>query len=137
MSLSSGKSPRPMAEINVTPMVDVMLVLLIIFMITAPILAHQVDIDLPQRTPPDRIASVPPPPPIELRIVATGAMFWNGQTIVQEALEPQLRLEAGRKPQPELRVNADGATPYAVVADVLATAKRVRMKRIGFKNLSS
>ena len=72
------KQAGPMADINVTPLVDVMLVLLIIFMITAPILAHQVQIDLPQKTtaPPTQID---PPPPIALRIRATGELYWNDQ----------------------------------------------------------
>ena len=124
-----------MSDINVTPMVDVMLVLLIIFMITAPILAHKVDIDLPQKTR-NRIPEVDPPPPIELRILATGEMFWNGQPLIREALEPQVRLEASKDPQSVLQVDADKLTPYQAVADVLATAKRVQMNKIGFKNLS-
>ncbi len=135
MAFTNKKRARPMADINVTPMVDVMLVLLIIFMITAPILAHKVDIDLPQKTR-NPITEVDPPPPIELRILATGEMFWNGQPLIREALEPQLRLEAGKDPQSVLQVDADKQTPYQAVADVLATAKRVQMNKIGFKNLS-
>jgi len=136
MAFSKNKSAGPMADINVTPMVDVMLVLLIIFMITAPILAHKVDIDLPQKSR-NPVTETDPPPPIDLRILATGEMFWNGQPLIREALEPQLRLEAGKDPQPQLQVDAAKETPYQVVADVLATAKRVQMEKIGFKNLSS
>ena len=135
MAFSKNKAAAPMADINVTPMVDVMLVLLIIFMITAPILAHKVDIDLPQKTR-NPITVEDPPPPIELRILATGEMFWNGQPLIREALEPQLRLEAAKDPQSVLQVDADKMTPYQAVADVLATAKRVQMNKIGFKNLS-
>ena len=125
-----------MADINVTPMVDVILVLLIIFMITAPILAHNVDIDLPQKSR-NPVTETDPPPPIDLRILATGEMFWNGQPLIREALEPQLRLEASKDPQPQLQVDAAKETPYRVVAEVLATAKRVQIEKIGFKNLSS
>ncbi len=135
MAFTNNRNVRPMSDMNVTPMVDVMLVLLIIFMITAPILAHKVDIDLPQKTN-NPIKEEEPPPPIELRILATGEMFWNGQPLIREALEPQLRLEAAKDPQSLLQVDADKMTPYQAVADVLATAKRVEMKKIGFKNLS-
>ncbi len=134
MAFNKNKQAAPMSDMNVTPMVDVMLVLLIIFMITAPILAHKVDIDLPQKTR-NPITDQDPPPPIALRILPTGEMFWNGQPLIREALEPQLRLEAGKDPQPQLEVDADKATPYRVVADVLATAKRVHIEKIGFKNL--
>jgi len=136
MAFSKNKSAGPMADINVTPMVDVMLVLLIIFMITAPILAHKVDIDLPQKSR-NPVTETDPPPPIDLRILATGEMFWNGQPLIREALEPQLRLEASKDPQPQLQVDAAKETPYRVVAEVLATAKRVQIEKIGFKNLSS
>ncbi len=137
MAFTNNKASGPMSDINVTPMVDVMLVLLIIFMITAPILAHKVDIDLPQKTRNPITEPKDPPPPIDLRILATGEMFWNGQPLIREALEPQLRLEAGKDPQPLLQVDADKLTPYQAVADVLATAKRVQMEKIGFKNLGS
>ncbi len=128
------KQAGPMADINVTPLVDVMLVLLIIFMITAPILAHQVQIDLPQKTtaPP---TNIDPPPPIALKIRATGELYWNDQPMIRAALEPQLRLEATKDPQPELQIDAEMTTRYEVVAEILATAKNVGMTKIGFKNM--
>lgn len=134
MAFASNKGAGPMAEINVTPLVDVMLVLLIIFMITAPILAHQVEIDLPQKTtaPPTNIE---PPPPITLKIRATGELYWNDQPMITAALEPQLKIEAGKDPQPELQIDADLETPYETVAQVLATAKNVGMTKLGFKNM--
>ncbi len=127
------KQAGPLADINVTPLVDVLLVLLIVFMLAAPIVAHRVNIDLPQKStqPP----TVEPPPPIELRILATGDLFWNGQPLIRPALEPQLRLEAAKNPQPELQVDAEMSTQYQVVAEVLATAKTVGMEKIGFKNM--
>jgi biopolymer transport protein ExbD len=121
MAFASNKGAGPMSEINVTPLVDVMLVLLIIFMITAPILAHQVEID--------------PPPPITLKIRATGELYWNDQPMISAALEPQLKIEAGKDPQPELQIDADLETPYETVAAVLATAKNVGMTKLGFKNM--
>ena len=125
---------RAMAEINVVPYIDVMLVLLIIFMITAPILAHQVEIDLPQKTtaPPTNIE---PPPPITLKIRVTGELYWNDQPMITAALEPQLKIEAEKDPQPELQIDADLETPYETVAAVLATAKNVGMTKLGFKNM--
>lgn len=127
------KTSGPMADINVTPLIDVLLVLLIIFLITAPTVAHNVQIDLPQRStekPP-----VDPPPPIELKVRATGELFWNGQPLIKEALEPQLKLEASKDPQPELQIDAEMQTQYEVVAEILATAKVSGMSKIGFKNM--
>jgi biopolymer transport protein ExbD len=133
MAFSTNSTGGPMADINVTPLIDVLLVLLIIFIITAPSLAHQVKIDLPQKstiTPP-----VDPPPPIELRVLATGELFWNDQPLIKAALEPQLRLEASKDPQPELQVDIDATTQFEVVTEVLATARNSGMTKIGFKNM--
>ena len=129
----TSQTSGPMADINVTPLVDVMLVLLIIFMITAPVLAHKVEIDLPQAS--TVISDVKPPPPIDLQIKATGEMYWNNEPMISAALEPQLRIEARKEPQPELQVDADRNTQYQIVATVLATAKNVGMRKIGFKNI--
>ena len=133
MAFTSQTQAGPMADINVTPLVDVMLVLLIIFMITAPVLAHKVEIDLPQATTVK--SEEKPPPPISLQIKATGELYWNDEPMIQAALEPQLRIEAAKEPQPELQVDADRNTHYEIVASVLATAKNVGMRKIGFKNI--
>ena len=133
MAFTSSNQAGPMADINVTPLVDVMLVLLIIFMITAPVLAHKVEIDLPQATTVQ--SQEKPPPPIDLQIKATGEMYWNNEPMISAALEPQLRIEARKEPQPELQVDADRNTQYQIVATVLATAKNVGMRKIGFKNI--
>jgi biopolymer transport protein ExbD len=123
----------PMSDINVTPLIDVLLVLLIIFIITAPSLTHQVKVDLPQKSTVPPLTE--PPPPIDLRILATGELFWNDQPLIRAALEPQLRLEAGKDPQPELQVDIESATEFEVVTGVLATAKTAGMTKIGFKNM--
>jgi biopolymer transport protein ExbD len=133
MAFTSKKGPSPMGDINVTPLVDVMLVLMIIFMITAPILAHQVEIDLPQKS--NNIVKEDPPPPIELRIRASGELYWDGQPLIKAALEPQLKIEAGKDPQPQVTIDADMETEYQIVAEVLATAKSVGITKIGFKNM--
>ena len=77
MAFSSGGGSGPMADINVTPLVDVMLVLLIIFMVTAPTLSYPIEIDLPQKSPNPPPPSLEPPEPIKLRIDASGQVFWN------------------------------------------------------------
>ncbi len=128
---SSGSSP--MAEINVTPLVDVMLVLLIIFMITAPMLTHRIRIDLPQ---PNRNVQPPlnPPEPIKLRIRADGSVLWNSLPVTEAELKAQLAVTALKKPQPELRINASPNVEYQNVATVLADAKGAGLEKIGFEN---
>ena len=133
MAFSSGGGSGPMADINVTPLVDVMLVLLIIFMITVPMMSHKIKIDLPQPTttpPPPR----PPPEPIRLSVQSTGQLFWNDTPITEEGLQAQLRI-LGVKPleeQPELDIRADKTTKYQNVATVMADAKNAGMLKIGF-----
>ena len=136
MAFTSNQSAGPMADINVTPLVDVMLVLLIIFMITAPIMAHRIEIDLPQPTtmPP---VDIEPPPPVNLVIKQTGDLYWNDQPMIRQALEPQLRIEAGKDPQPEIRINAEARTQYQTVAEVLATAKNAGITKLAFDNMPS
>lgn len=123
----------PMSDINVTPLIDVMLCLLIIFILNAPSATHQVKVDLPQKSTVPPLTE--PPPPIDLRVLATGELFWNDQPLIKAALEPQLRLEANKDPQPELQVDIESATEFEVVTEVLATAKTVGMTKIGFKNM--
>ena len=131
MAFSSNSSGGgPMADINVTPLVDVMLVLLIIFMITAPAMTQRILIDVPQKStqPPPK----DPPPPINLGIRANGDMFWNGQMISMEILKLQLEFEAKKSMQPVLQISADDQTQYQILADVMGTAKNVGYKKIGF-----
>lgn len=129
-----GASGAPLSDINVTPLIDVLLVLLILFIITAPSIVHQVQIDLPQRStaPPDERE---PPPPIDLKIRATGELFWNGMPLIKPALEPQLEIEAAKDPQPQLQIDAELETEYQMVAEVLAIARNTGMTKIGFKNM--
>lgn len=123
-----------MADINVTPLVDVMLVLLIIFIVTAPIMTYPIDVDLPQRVinPPPQLRD--PPPPIDLRIDASNQIFWNDSPVAVTALPQMMENEVQRDPtnQPELRIDANPDSEYEVMAKVLAAAKNSDMKKIGF-----
>ncbi len=125
-----GGGGAPMAEINVTPLVDVMLVLLIIFMITAPLMSHKIRIDLPQANP--NTVQDTPPDPIDLAVKENGDLFMNDEPVTSAILEAQLRVAAQRNPQPELQIRAEKTTQYQKVAEVMASAKRAGMVKIGF-----
>jgi len=126
---SAGEHTQPMSEINTTPLVDVMLVLLVIFIITAPLLSHAVKIDLPQAT------SQPleeKPEVIDLAVDAEGKLFWNDTEIQPADLAGKLQEEAGKQQQSELQIRADKNTRYQVLAEVLAKAQTAGMKKVGF-----
>ena len=126
---SKGGDGAPMAEINMVPLIDVMLVLLVIFIITAPLLTHAVKIDLP------RASSQPnqtKPQNIQLGIRAGGEIFWNGERIESAELDNRMRAAAAVDPQPELHLRADRKTEYQQVASVIAAASRAGLQRIGF-----
>jgi biopolymer transport protein ExbD len=128
-SNSSGGG-GPMAEINVTPLVDVMLVLLIIFMITAPLMAHKVKIELPEATLETRPTD--PGRPITLALKEDGEIYWNDERVPLAVLESQLAVEAQKKPQPRIDIRADKTTKYRLVAQVVKTAKDVGIAKVGF-----
>ena len=134
MAFASNSGGGPMADINVTPLVDVMLVLLIIFMVTAPILSYPIDIDLPQRTtnPPENPKE--PPEPIKLRIDASGTVYWNNSPTPVTALRSMMSSEIERDPtnQPTLEIDMNEDAQYEILAKVLASAKDSNMKKIGF-----
>ena len=129
----SGKG-QPMADINVTPLVDVMLVLLIIFIVTAPVMTYPIDVDLPQRVinPPPQLRE--PPPPIELKIDASGQVTWNNNPVQVSAVQSMMENEVQRDPtnQPLLQIDANPDAQYDVMAKVLAAAKNAQMQKIGF-----
>ncbi len=119
----------PMAEINMVPLIDVMLVLLVIFIITAPLLTHAVKIDLP------RVSSQPnltKPDNIQLGIRADGDVYWNGELVDTAALDLRMKSAATIKPQPEVHIRADRITEYQKVAQVMAAAARAGLNKIGF-----
>ena len=132
-SSSSGGASSPMSEINVTPLVDVMLVLLIIFMVTAPILSYPIDVDLPQKSP-NSVPPRDPPEPIKLRIDGAGQVFWNDSPTPVSALQNMMTTEVQRDPanQPTLEIDTSSDAEYGVLAKVLASAKNAQMEKIGF-----
>ncbi len=119
----------PMSEINMVPLIDVMLVLLVIFIITAPLLSHAVRIDVPQATSAPVDAD---PAKIDLAIDADGVLFWNDDVIAVTDLPARFASASTQEPQPELQLRADKATRYEVLAQVMADASRAGLKRIGF-----
>jgi biopolymer transport protein ExbD len=122
--------PAPMAELNTTPLIDVMLVLLVMFIITLPLQTHAVKLDLPNGVPPHFV----PPNPVanEVAITQSGAILWNGTPISQATLRQELRLTQQMDPVPELRLRPDPRTRYQVVDEVLATIKREHVTKVGF-----
>ena len=126
-----GDSTGPMSEINVTPLVDVMLVLLIIFMITAPLMSHKVKVDLPRADPNTKPASIEVPP-IDLAVEPDGTVYWNDSLISDAVLSAKLRAAATSVPQPELNIRADKTTPYRVIWKVMQDAKGAGMVHLGF-----
>ncbi|WP_133000088.1 ExbD/TolR family protein [Luteimonas arsenica] len=134
MAFSSNSGEGPMADINIIPLCDVMLVLLIIFMVTAPQLSYPIDIDLPQRSTNPPVNPVDPPEPIKLRIDAGGQVFWNDSPTPVSALRNMMESEVQRDPnnQPTLQIDVNAEADYGVLAKVLAEAKNAQMMKIGF-----
>lgn len=138
MAMSTGGDSSggagTLADINVTPLADVLLVLLILFLVTIPSLKHDIQIDLPQ---PNKNFTPPKNPltPVEVRISSTGTVTWNNMPVDEEQLEAQLQV-LGAKPidaQPEMRIQVDQATLYDVLAKLLAKAKNFGVQKIGFQ----
>lgn len=128
-SFDSKGTNHTMSEINMVPLIDVMLVLLVIFIITAPLLSHSIKINVPQAS-----AEVVETKPqvIDLAVNDVGQLFWNEQPVLIEDLKPRFAAQAGLDPQPELRIRADLGTRYEILAQVMSSAKAAGMKRLGF-----
>ena len=118
-----------MNEINMTPLVDVMLVLLIIFIITVPVMKHSVNIDLPRATNQPQDTK---PETIRLSVDADGSYFWNEARVDDATMERQLQEAARKNPQPELHIRGDKAVRYERVAQAMAAAQRAGVHKIGF-----
>ena len=119
-----------MNEINMTPFVDVMLVLLIIFIITVPVMKHAVNIDLPRASNEKELVK---PETVRLSVDADGAYFWNEQKLADDnALQGHLATAAAQQPQPDLHIRGDRAVRYERVAQAMAAAQQAGVKKIGF-----
>jgi biopolymer transport protein ExbD len=127
--LDKKSNSQPMADINMTPLIDVMLVLLVIFIITAPLFTHAIRLDLP------KVSSQPAretPQTITLSIDETGKLFWNDAPVSFEQMQARF-VDAGRAGQkPELHLRASRGTRYEVIARVMAAAQQAGVERIGF-----
>ncbi|HET8597297.1 MAG TPA: biopolymer transporter ExbD [Castellaniella sp.] len=132
MAFGSFDSKGPgttMSEINMVPLIDVMLVLLVIFIITAPLLSHSIRINVPQ------VSAQPveqKPEVIDLAIDPAGDLYWNEQPVAMEDLQARFAAQAGADPQPEVRIRADAETRYGELAEIMGAARRAGMKRLGF-----
>ncbi len=118
-----------MNEINMTPLVDVMLVLLIIFIITVPVMKHSVNIDLPRASNQPQDAK---PETVRLSVDADGSYYWNESRIDDAALQSQLQAASRQNPQPELHIRGDKAVRYERVAQAMAAAQQSGIRKIGF-----
>ena len=130
MAFSSNNSGGPMADINVTPLVDVMLVLLIIFMITAPLMTHKVVVKLPEaglNTKP-----ILTTPPVTLAIKSDGARYWNDELVSVSRLEERMGVLVQKDPQPQVNIRADATTKYGVINDAVQTLRRAGVRKVGF-----
>ena len=128
-SFDSKRSNAPVAEINMVPLIDVMLVLLVIFIVTAPLLTQAVKLDLPKA---DSQANQPKPERIEFAIDAAGTRYWNGEPVTREVAAERFLAEGQKQPQPEIQLRADQAVAYRNVAETLADASRAGLSKIGF-----
>jgi len=128
-SFDNKSSGHTMSEINMVPLIDVMLVLLVIFIITAPLISHSIKINVPQ------VSAEPveqEPKVIDLAVNDQGQLFWNEQPVLLEDLTARLKQEAGEDPQPQLRIRADLNTRYEILAEIMGSARASGMKRVGF-----
>ncbi|HWR96743.1 MAG TPA: biopolymer transporter ExbD [Arenimonas sp.] len=132
MAFSSNSSGGAMADMNVTPLVDVMLVLLIIFMVTAPAMSYQIQVDLPQNTnvPPPKVEN--PPEPIRIHVQTGGTVAWNGSPVPMATLQAQFDVEGARDVQPTIEITTDPEAEYETLAKVLARTKNAGLLKISF-----
>ncbi|GAB2182482.1 biopolymer transporter ExbD [Denitratisoma sp. agr-D3] len=128
----SDDSKQPMAEINMTPLVDVMLVLLIIFIVTAPMMSQSLKIDLPQVKAQPNDAK---PDVVRLALDAGGKLFWNESPVAEGTLPARLAEVAGHTPPPEVHLSADKETRYQRVAEVMSAAREAGIQKLGFITL--
>lgn len=130
-SSNEGGGGKPMAAINVVPLVDVMLVLLIIFMVTAPLMSHRVQVELPEADLLER-PETGPGAPLTIAITEAGNIFLDDQPVTIDQLESALSVEAQKTPQPPVNIRGDRTTRYGVVSQVVNVAQAQGMRKVGF-----
>jgi len=128
-SFDSKRGSAPMAEINMVPLIDVMLVLLVIFIVTAPLLTNAVKLDLPKAS--SQVNELKPDK-IEFAIDAAGQRFWNGEPVSRAEAVQRFAAEGGKPQQPEIHLRADQNVAYRSVAETLADASKAGLTRVGF-----
>jgi len=131
MAIKLGGAAGSFTDINMTPLIDVMLVLLIIFIISLPPVTHAVKIDNPQTTPPPPLQ---PPVVVNLGIDFDGTLSWNGTAVDRKTMQGYIAEQAGEDPQPEVHISVDKFAKYAKVAETLADLQSRGLKKIGFIN---
>jgi biopolymer transport protein ExbD len=124
-----NRSSAPVAEINMVPLIDVMLVLLVIFIVTAPLLTHAVKLELPKAS---SQANQLKPDKIDFAIDAAGTRYWNGEPVTREVAQQRFAAESGKQPQPEIHLRAHESVAYRLVAQTLADASKAGLTRVGF-----
>ena len=127
--LERTQGAQPMSEINVTPLVDVMLVLVVIFIITAPLLASSIKLDLPKS---DAARPNEAPQFVTLVVDRAGQAFLNDQPVSGDQLDQRLRQNAALNPDTEVQLRADEAVPYGRIVEVMGIAQKAGLNRIGF-----
>jgi len=139
MAFSAGGGSGPKSDMNVVPLIDILLVLLIIFMVTAPTPASLINVTLPQRSPPQNTPPKEPPPPVSLKITSSGEILLNNTPTPLDTLEFQFEditqvrtVVLPVEEQPKLEIEVDPAAEYEVLAKVLARAKNAQMEKISF-----
>lgn len=132
MAFSNGNSNGPMADINVTPLVDVMLVPLIIFIITAPLMSHKVKVELPQANLVNKNNEEKRSNPITLAVKEDGSLYWNDIQISESELEQRFSLAAQQTPQPPLNLRGDRTTKMSKISKIIKVAQGQGIMDIGF-----
>ncbi|MBL6617820.1 MAG: biopolymer transporter ExbD [Reyranella sp.] len=128
-SFDRKSANQPMAEINMVPLIDVVLVLLVIFIVTAPLLTNAVKLDLPKAT---SNADIQKPEKVEFAIDANGGLFWKGERITREEAVQRFAEAGAKRPQPEVYLRADQNVPYRYVAETLADASKAGLSKVAF-----
>ena len=125
---SGGGDGAPMMEMNTTPLIDVLLVLIVMLIITLPVMTHAVKLDMPR---PDNAPPPVQPELINITIDYDGTVLWNGTAVNQSTLDRYFKVEAAKEPQPQVAIRPDARAKYDAVARVLASAQRNRIEKMG------